>query len=236
MRSHLFSQENLEPSESWVVHRGKMLRVVVDPAHPVKAAKGAMVAYQGTVEFTHSSGGGGFGGMLKRAVSTDNTPLMEVAGTAEVFFASLANDVHLIELEGDSVCVNGRSLLAFQSSLQYDLRLNKGSGFVSGGVWSTFLSGHGTVAVVADGAPLLLETGKVPTYTDTDATIAWAGHLSPTLKSSMNMKSMFFGGTGEAFQYAFTEPGWVLVQPSEGPPPPPTSSASNSSTLGSLFS
>lgn len=236
VRSHLFSQESVEPSQSWAVHQRKMLRVVVEAASPLLAAKGSMVAYQGNVEFTHKGGGGGFSGMVKRAVSTDNTPLMQVTGNAEVFLASLANDVHLIELEGDSVCVNGRSLLAFQSTLQYDLRLNKGAGFASGGVWSTFISGHGMVAVVADGAPLLLETGQVPTFTDTDATIAWAGHMSPSLKSSMNMKSMFFGGTGEAFQYAFNEPGWVLVQPSEGPPPPPTSNASNSTGLGSLFS
>lgn len=236
MRSHLFSPSSTEPTGTWAVHQKKMLRVVVDPAHPLMAAKGTMVAYQGTAEFAHTSGGGGFGGMLKRAVSTDNTPLMQVTGNAEVFLASLANDVHLIELEGDSVCVNGRSLLAFQSSLSYDLRLNKGAGFASGGVWSTFLSGQGMVAVVADGTPLLLETGKVPTYTDTDATIAWGGHMTPGIKSSMNMKSMFFGGSGEAFQYAFNEPGWVLVQPSEGPPPPPTSNTSNSTSLGSLFS
>ncbi len=235
MRSHLFNQESTEPTESWALHQRKMLRVVVTPDAPVLAAKGTMVAYQGAVEFTHKSGGGGMTGMLKRAVSTDNTPLMEVTGNAEVFFASQANDVHLIELEGDSVCVNGKAILAFQSTLSYDLRINKGAGFVSGGVWSTFLSGYGLVAVISDGPPLLLETSGGNTFTDTDATIAWGGHMTPGIRSSMNMKSMFFGGSGEAFQYAFTEPGWVLVQPSEGPPPP-TSNTQNSTGLGSLFS
>lgn len=76
---------------------------------------------------------------------------------------------------------------------------------------------------------MLLDTSGPPTFTDTNATVAWAGHMSPGIKSSMNMKSMFFGGTGEAFQYAFQEQGWVLVQPSEGPPPPPTSNKNNSS-------
>ena len=37
----------------------------------------------------------------------------------------------------------------------------------------------------------------------------------------MNMKSMLRGGTGEAFQYAFQGPGFVVVQPSEGPVVPP---------------
>ena len=33
--------------------------------------------------------------------------------------------------------------------------------------------------------------------------------------SSMNMKSMLRGGSGEAFQYSFHGPGFVVVQPSE---------------------
>lgn len=228
MRSHLFSQDNMEPKDSWEVFQKKMLRVEVTPNVPFYAAKGSMVAYQGDVEFTHHSGGGGFSGMVKRAVSSDNTPLMEVKGHADVFLASTAYDVHLIYLENDSICVNGRNLLAFEGSLKYDLRVNKGAGWVSGGVWSTFLEGSGRVAVIADGAPILLDTSTVPTFSDTNATVAWAGHMSPGIKTSMNMKSMFFGGTGEAFQYAFQGPGWVLVQPSEGPPPAPTSNKSNS--------
>lgn len=228
MRSSLFSTENYEPTESWAVHRGKTLRIAVTPSTPVMAAKGSMIAYQGQAEFAHTSGGGGLSGMMKRAVSSDNTPLMQVTGHAEVFFASMANDVHVIHLENDSICVNGRSLLAFEHTLSYDLTINQGAGFVSGGVWSTKLSGNGRVAVVSEGAPLLLDTSGSPTFTDTDATLAWAGHMAPGLKSSMNLKSTFFGGSGEAFQYSFNGPGWVLVQPSEGPPAPPTSNKSNS--------
>lgn len=228
MRSHLFSASSTEPTENWGVHRGKMLRVVVDPNTPVYAAKGSMVAYQGQLQFDHHSGGGGFKSAMKRAVSSDNTPLMKISGDAEVFLASAANDVHLIQLEGDSISVNGRNLLAFEHTLQYDLRVNKGAGFVSGGVWSTYLSGTGMVAVLTEGAPVLLDTSTTPTYTDTDATVAWAGHMAPGLNNSMNMKSLLRGGTGEAYQYAFNQPGWVLVQPSEGPPPPSGSNSSNS--------
>ena len=117
MRSHLFSAENTEPSETWAVHNKKMLRVVVDPANPLKAAKGAMVAYQGNVEFAHSSGGGGMTGMLKRAVSTDNTPLMEITGHAEVFLASQAYDVHIIDLLVFTICATGANLLLSQPAL-----------------------------------------------------------------------------------------------------------------------
>ena len=34
----------------------------------------------------------------------------------------------------------------------------------------------------------------------------------------MNIKSLLRGGSGEAFQFAFHGPGFVVVQPSEGQP------------------
>ena len=37
------------------------------------------------------------------------------------------------------------------------------------------------------------------------------------------MKSMLRGGSGEAVQYQFHGPGFVVVQPSEGPTVPPHS-------------
>ncbi|MFC7360910.1 hypothetical protein [Nocardioides astragali] len=39
--------------------------------------------------------------------------------------------------------------------------------------------------------------------------------------------SVLRGGTGEAFQYAFQGPGFVVVQPSEGPVVPPHSHGSS---------
>ena len=40
--------------------------------------------------------------------------------------------------------------------------------------------------------------------------------LQPQVVTSMNMRSMLRGGTGEAMQYAFHGLGFVVVQPSEG--------------------
>jgi uncharacterized protein (AIM24 family) len=45
--------------------------------------------------------------------------------------------------------------------------------------------------------------------------VAWSANLVPQVVSSMNMRSLIRGGTGEAFQYAFSGPGFVVVQPSE---------------------
>nr|WP_230209325.1 hypothetical protein [Tetrasphaera sp. HKS02] len=41
----------------------------------------------------------------------------------------------------------------------------------------------------------------------------------PQVVSSMNVRSMLRGGSGEAFQYAFSGQGFVVVQPSEWTPP-----------------
>ncbi|GEL46718.1 hypothetical protein CHO01_18340 [Cellulomonas hominis] len=48
--------------------------------------------------------------------------------------------------------------------------------------------------------------------------MCWSANLTPGVVSSMNMSSMLRGGSGEAFQYAFHGPGFVVVQPSEGFP------------------
>ena len=215
MRSDLFHSANMEPTGSWEVFHSKMLRVVVTPNEPLYATKGSMVAYQGDrLDFSHHSGTSGMSGMLKKMVSSDNAPLMSISGNAEVFLADAAQNIGLVYLEGDSICVNGKSLLAFEHTLTYDIVMNSGTGMVSGGLWSTQLTGHGRVAIVTDGTPVILST-DAPTYTDTDATVAWAGHLTPSMVSSMNIKSALRGGSGEAMQYLFQSPGWVAVQPSE---------------------
>jgi uncharacterized protein (AIM24 family) len=54
----------------------------------------------------------------------------------------------------------------------------------------------------------------------------------------MNMRSLLRGGTGEAFQYAFSGPGFVVAQPSEWSPMAQQQGGQQSSggLLGDLFS
>jgi uncharacterized protein (AIM24 family) len=49
------------------------------------------------------------------------------------------------------------------------------------------------------------------------------------------MKSMLRGGSGEAFQYAFHGPGFVVVQPSEWQPPTSGGQGGGGGALGSLL-
>lgn len=86
---------------------------------------------------------------------------------------------------------------------------------MAGGLFNTVISGQGTAALVSVGQPVVLDCSQQPTYVDVQAAVAWSANLVPDIVSSMNMRSMLRGGTGEAFQYAFHGPGFVIVQPSE---------------------
>jgi uncharacterized protein (AIM24 family) len=68
---------------------------------------------------------------------------------------------------------------------------------------------------------MILDCSQQPTFVDPQSAVCWSANLSPNVVSSMNMKSMLRGGSGEAVQYSFHGPGFVVVQPSEGPKVPP---------------
>ncbi len=232
MRSALFETANVEVStaERWTKQNAKMIKTTLGA--DVLSAKGAMVAYQGQVTFNHE-GSGSVGKFIRRALTNEDTPLMRVAGSGEVFFARYAQDVFLVQLEGDGISVNGTNLLAFDASLSWDVHRVQGAGAISGGAFNTLVSGSGTVALTSDGPPMLLDCSQ-PTFVDVQAAVAWSANLQPQVVSSMNVRSLLRGGSGEAFQYAFHGQGFVVVQPSEGLPPG-TGQQQQQSGLGDLF-
>ncbi|MBF0689083.1 MAG: AIM24 family protein [Cellulomonas sp.] len=215
MRSDIFDQKNLEVAtgQRFVLQNTKMLKVTL--GEPVIAAKGAMVAYQGNVQF-HHKGADSLTKFVKRAMSSDDQALMTVSGQGDVFFARMAENVFLIELEGDAISVGGSSLLAFDAALQWDLHRTRGAGTMTGGLFNTLIQGRGSVALTSDGTPVILDCSQQPTFVDPNAAVCWSANLVPDVVSSMNMTSLLRGGTGEAFQYKFHGPGFVVVQPSEG--------------------
>lgn len=214
MKSELFAQANLErqTDERFVVQNPQMLRVSLGA--DVLAVKGAMVAYQGSVRFDHESAGS-MGRLLKKAVSGDDVPLMRVSGQGEVFFADTAGFVFLVNLENEALSVSGHNLLAFDSSLSWDIKRLKGANMMAGGLFTMELSGTGTVALHAVGQPVVLDCSQQPTHVDVNAAVAWSSALQPQIVNSMNMRSLLRGGSGEAFQYRYHGPGFVVVQPSE---------------------
>ena len=131
--------------------------------------------------------------------------------------------------------MNGRNLLAFDAALGWDIKRTQGAGMLSGGLFNTIVQGTGQVALTSDGDPMVLDCSREPTFVDVQAAVCWSANLVPQVVNSMNMKSMLRGGSGEAFQYSFQGPGFVVVQPSEGRPVPQKSGGSTASGLAQVF-
>ncbi|MFI7495385.1 AIM24 family protein [Kocuria sp. M4R2S49] len=217
MRSELFAQDHFEHQsrERWARQSDRMLRVGLGP--DVVATKGAMVAYQGRMAFRHE-GSGSIGKLMKKVLTNEDAPMMRVSGEGEVFFARQARHVFTVLLEGEAITVGSGSLLAFDDTLAWDIRRVGGAGLMSGGLFNLELSGQGVLALCSDGPPMILDCSVQPTFVDPQAAVAWSANLVPGIQNDLSMGSLLRGGSGEAFQLAFSGPGFVVVQPSEGVP------------------
>lgn len=221
MRSNLFGEhQEAETQERFAKQNSKMIKVRLDGE--VMARQGAMVAFQGNMEFQYE-GSGSIGKFLKKAITGEGVPLMKVSGRGDVFFASNADDVHLIALENESVTISGMNVLAFDSSLQWDIKRVEGVGFMAGGMFNTTLTGTGQVAITTHGTPVVLATAGAPTFVDIQSAVAWSTHLQTGLQKSFKLGSLVGRGSGEAFQLSFAGDGFVVVQASEGHTVPPHS-------------
>jgi len=215
VQSTLGEFQETQSEQPFALQNSKLLKVSLDQV-TIQAKAGSMVAYQGDVSFEHA-GSGGLSRMVKKAVTGEGTKLMKMAGTGEVFLAETAQDIHLLYLENDAITVNGANLLAFDAGIDWDIKKVEGaSGFVSGGLYNTALTGSGWVAIVSDGPPVLLNTGEAPTFADPQAAITWASSVQTSIKTDIKLKNFIGKSSGESIQMSFAGQGWVLVQPSEG--------------------
>ncbi len=190
----------------------KLLRVRL--GEPFMARQGSMVAYQGNVDFTFE--GGGAGKLLKKALTGEGLPLMRCQGQGDVFLADQGFDVHLLQLNNSGLSISGKNVLAFSSSLDWNIERVKGGSIAAGGLFNTTLRGSGWVALTTDGPPVVLNAAEAPTFADTNAVVAWSAHLQTQLKTSFKAGALIGRGSGEALQVGFHGEGFVIVQPSEG--------------------
>lgn len=221
MRSDLFSTDNLEKESAQPglrLQNSKLLKAELNG--DFLARTGSMVAYQGNVKF-EALGSGGLGKFLKQKLTGEGVPLMRVRGQGDVFLAENAADIHLIDLEpGDALSINGSSVLAFESSLQYDIKMVSGVGMLSSqGLFNCVFSGQGRIAIMTKGQPVVLNV-DAPTFVDPQAAIAWSASLQTGYHKAeqFGLGTLLGRTTGERFTMSFAGQGFVIVQPSEVPP------------------
>ncbi|MFI9327515.1 AIM24 family protein [Kitasatospora sp. NPDC052868] len=205
----------------------KMIEARVVPGQRLFSQRGAMLAYTGEVRFTPNvmGGQGGVMSMIGRRVANEDTPLMTVEGQGTVMFGHGGHHVHVIELAGDTLCVEADRLLAFEGSLQQSTVFMGSQGGVMGmvrgqvtgqGLFTTKLDGHGSVAVMAHGGVFELPiTPHQPVHVDPQAYVAHRGQVQNKLSTALGWRDMIGRGSGEGFQLELSGNGTVFVQASE---------------------
>lgn len=224
MRSDLFANIEQQATEpGFKLQNSKLLKATINGGS-FFARRGAMVAYQGQAQFEYQGALAGEGSMkdklfkaAKGALTGEGVPLMRVSGQAEVFLAQEATDIFLVDLDGsDALSINGSNVLAFESTLQYDIKMVTNAGaFAGAGLFNTIVYGQGRVAITSHGTPVVLETTQQPTYVDPNAAICWSANLQVNMQRSEGMGALFGRSSGEALQMQFAGPGFVVVQPAE---------------------
>ncbi|MFE4430150.1 AIM24 family protein [Peribacillus butanolivorans] len=182
------------------------------------AKMGTMISYRGNIKFEREGIlEHGFGKLFKKAFTGEGASLMKATGSGKLYVADQGKKISILHLNGESISVNGNDLLAFEPSIQWDIKMmRRMAGLLAGGLFNVRLEGKGMVAFTSHYEPLTLmvERGN-PVYTDPNATVAWSGDLQPEFVTDVSLKSFFGRGSGESVQMKFEGQGFVVVQPFE---------------------
>ncbi|MYW67401.1 stress protein [Streptomyces sp. SID8379] len=203
--------------QRWTPQNKKLIRVDLGAGgdQAVLARQGSMVLYQGKVEFSYK--GAGFAGRIVGNATGQEMQLMRCTGRGQVFFAEEATHVHPIELQGDALCVSSENVLAFDESLQYEVRRIEGHGIPGGALFVMQFQGTGTVVVKTHGTPVVLPVTPT-TFADSNAVVAWSAAAQAIVTSQVRMRrNSYPGHSGEGVNLQFRgAPGnFIVVQPYE---------------------
>ncbi|MEV5984712.1 TerD family protein [Streptomyces sp. NPDC052051] len=202
--------------QRWTQQNKKLVRVDLGiGGQPVLAQQGSMVLYQGKVDFGYK--GAGFVGRITGNATGQEMQLMRCTGQGQVFLADDATYLHPIELQGDAICVSAQNVLAFDESLQYEVRRVEGHGIPGGALFTLQFQGTGTVVVKTHGAPVVLPVTPT-TFADCNAVVAWSAAAQVIVSSQVRLRhNAYPGDTGESVNLQFrAAPGnFVVVQPYE---------------------
>lgn len=208
LRDLMQQAKSTETKEAFSLQNSKILKVQV--TDEVYCRAGSMIAYKGDIKFESTSGG--IGKWLKKAVTGEGLPLMKASGMGDLYLAHKASDITVLRLNSETLFVEGRHLIAFENTVDWDVTVIRGAGLASGGLFTCRLTGTGYVAITSHGPLVVLEA---PVVVDPDSVIGWSDGLVPQVKTDVNMKTLLGRTSGETFQLNFDGYGKVLVQPDE---------------------
>ncbi|MEU8471002.1 TerD family protein [Streptomyces sp. NPDC029006] len=202
--------------QRWTQQNKKLIRVDLGiGGQPVLARQGSMVLYQGKVDFSYK--GAGFAGRIVGNATGQEMQLMRCTGQGQVFLADNATHLHPVELQGDAICVSAENVLAFDESLQYEVRRVEGHGIPGGALFTMQFQGTGTIVVKTHGTPVVLPVTPT-TFADCNAVVAWSAASQVIVSSQVRMRrNAYPGDTGESVNLQFRgAPGnFIVVQPYE---------------------
>lgn len=179
---------------------------------------GSMVAYTGAMRFEREGMmEAGIDKFFKKALTGEGVHLSKATGTGKLYVADSGKRIAIINLQNESIYVNGNDVLAFEQSVKWDIKMmRRMSSMLAGGLFNVKLEGTGMVAITTHGEPVTLRVTKgQPVITDPNATVAWSGNLTPELRTDINFKTLIGRGSGESIQSVYTGEGFVVIQPSE---------------------
>ncbi|MFG2535504.1 TerD family protein [Streptomyces sp. NPDC048511] len=202
--------------QRWTSQNQQLMRVdLTMGGTPVLARQGSMVMYQGKVDFGYK--GAGFAGRVVGNATGQEMQLMRCTGRGQVFLAEEGSHLHPIELQGDGICVSAESVLAFDESLQYEVRRIEGHGIPGGALFTMQFQGTGTVVIKTHGVPVVLPVTPT-TFADCNAVVAWSSASQVIISSQVRLRrNAYPGHSGETVNLQFRgAPGnFIVVQPYE---------------------
>ncbi|MFE5956892.1 TerD family protein [Streptomyces rubiginosohelvolus] len=202
--------------QRWTPQNQQLMRVDLTMGGAgVLARQGSMVMYQGKVDFGYKSAG--FVGRAVGNATGQEMQLMRCTGRGQVFLAEEGSHLHPVELQGDGICVSAENVLAFDESLQYEVRRVEGHGIPGGALFTMLFQGTGTVVVKTHGTPVVLPVTPT-TFADCNAVVAWSAASQVIVSSQVRLRrNAYPGHSGETVNLQFRgAPGnFIVVQPYE---------------------
>ncbi|MEV4976350.1 AIM24 family protein [Streptomyces scopuliridis] len=221
MQSPLFAYTEQQSQDRYAAQNPQLLRVALTGQDDVLARKGAMVAYQGLIDFD-----GEYQSQSQRqsrARTGEGLELMRCSGQGTVYLANLAQYIHVVDVDQEGMTVDSAYVLALDSTLHTEvIAVDSQYGISGSGKYQLNISGRGKVALMTSGRPLMMRvTPETYVSADADAVVAWSSGLRVQMQAQTHSSGVMRrrGNTGEGWELSFLGQGYALVQPSEVMPP-----------------